>query len=116
MKTYLVNRPCRYALYAALGFPKGKLPADFTFDGRLPLVDAFSKAHLGLYHIVVTETQPTGRTRTRWCRKAGHAVEYAVKSSTHRIFARIGDRLVPTGRLHQALDPSGDLAAVPPGC
>jgi hypothetical protein len=116
MKTYLKNRPCRRALYSALGFPNGKLPADFTFDGHLPLVYAFNKAPLGTYHIIVTATQPTGRTRTRWCPKAGHAVEYPVKSSTHRIFAKLGARLIPTGRLHQAIDPSGDLSAVPPGC
>ncbi len=99
--TVLPRNPCRYRLMHRLGFPGYKMPADFTFSGVLPLEDSRG-AHLGDFGIVVTVSKPTGRTRTRWNGRKGASETYAVKSSAHRVFARLGSRLIPVGRLAQA--------------
>jgi len=99
--TVLAHNPCRRHLMKHLGFPKGKMPADFTFDGVLPLED-WRGDYLGDFEIVVTVSKPTGRTSTRWNWKKGASETYQLKSSTHRVFARFGNRLIPVGRLAQA--------------
>jgi len=114
MKTITSRNPHRLSIIRALGFPSGKLPALFTYDGYIKLFsDSLGTQSLGTFHIIVTETQSTGRTYTRWDLSKGCEVTRPVKSCTHRIFAKFGSRLVPVGRLAQAIIPEGD---VPPGC
>ena len=117
MKTIASRNPHRLSIVRALGFPSGKLPALFTFDGYIELFsDCLNRHSMGTYHIVVTETKPTGRTYSRWNIAKGCMITKPVKSSTHRIFAKFGSRLVPVGRLAQAKDTAQGLAAVPCGC
>lgn len=100
--TVLERNPSRRQLVTALGFPSGKLPADFTFDDELPLQGADGWV-MCIAHIVVTPTKPSGRTRTRWNPDKGVSETKPVKSSKHRIFAKFGNRLIPVGRLAQAI-------------
>lgn len=106
MKTYLPRYTQVHisALRKALCGNPSKLPRDFTFDGTLPLYQLHrgELELLGEFNIVVTPT------RKRMVQPYPGRTDYPpveAKSSKHRIFARLDGRLVPVGRLSQAMPP-----------
>jgi hypothetical protein len=94
MNTILLRNCERKHLLEHLGFPGGKLPKDFTFDGVLPLQNWGGDSY-GDFHIIVKAHEP--RTRVNFRHET-----VLCNSSRHRIFAKFGERLIPVGRLAQA--------------
>jgi hypothetical protein len=77
----------RYVLLDSLGFPGGRMPADFTFRGEVECFAYAGSRSLGVFDIEVTPTNNPGKRRS---------------AGKHRIFVHIAGRRIPFGRLAQA--------------
>lgn len=79
----------RCELLKSLGFPGQKMPAAFTFRGRIELFakwGGWPSPSLGEYDVEVVPTSNPGKRRS---------------AGKHRIFVIIGDQRIPFGRLAQ---------------